>query len=148
MRGLLNRWAEAARAVGDALLEVLAAEAAELQRDLTESGRTLRRGLVLLAVAASVAFWTIGLGLWLAVELLRLWMPAFGAALVMFATGVIISLLFHWRGKQRLRKIENPIQAVQRRSREHAEWWQEAVLPGLGGETPPAEPAGNADEAT
>lgn len=136
MGGILSRWSEAARSIGAALLQVLAAEAEELQRDLVRSGRALRGGLILFALAAGLAFWTIGLGLWVAVELLTLRFPAYGAALVVFGAGVLSCLVFVWLGKRRLRSAEMPIQAVKRRGQEHAEWWRQTVLPGFGLEAP------------
>lgn len=136
MGGILSRWIEAARSIGAALLQVLAAEAEELQRDLARSGRALRGGLILFGLAAGLAFWTIGLGLWVAVELLTLRLPAYGAALIVFGAGVLSCLVFVWLGKRRLRRAEMPIQAVKRRGREHAEWWRQTVLPGLGLEAP------------
>jgi len=147
MRALLTRWAETARSVGAALLEVLAAEAGELQSDLQKSGRELRGALVLLGLAAGVAFWTIGLGIWLAVELLTLRFPAYGAALIVFAVGVSLCLLLFWLGKRRLRRLETPLDAVRRRTQSHAEWWQQTVLPEMGIETPAVDDDERLDEA-
>ena len=136
MGGILSRWRETARSIGAALLEVLAAEAGELGRDLAQSGRALRGGLILFGLAAGLAFWTIGLGLWVAVELLTLSLPAYGAALVVFGAGLLSCLILVWLGRRRLRRAEMPIQVVKRRGREHADWWRQNVLPGLGIEMP------------
>jgi Putative Actinobacterial Holin-X, holin superfamily III len=134
MRGTVTRWVEVARSVGLALLEVLAAEAAELKRDLRRSGRELRGGLVLLALAAGVGFWTIGLGLWVAVELLSSRMSVLGATLVIFGLGLLGTLSLVWLGRRRLRRVETPVHALKRRSREHMDWWRESVVPGLAGD--------------
>lgn len=141
MGRMFSRWAEAARSIGSALLQVLLAEAEELQRDLARSGRTLRGGLILLGLAAGLAFWTIGLGLWVAVELLTFRLPAWGAALVVFGVGFVACMVLAWLGKRRLGRIESPIQLVKRHGQEHAEWWQQTVLPGLGGNTTVEAPA-------
>lgn len=146
MNRLLSRWAETARSVGDALLQVLAAEAGELQHDLARSGRVLRGGLVLLGVAAGLAFWTIGLGVWVAVELLALRLPTYGAALVVFAAGLVACAVLVWLGRRRLQRLESPLDLVQRHGREHVEWWQQTVLPGLGVETTPDTGAAAEDE--
>ncbi len=146
MRRKVSRWAETARSLGEALLQVLAAEAEGLQRDLAESGRTLRGGLILLGLAAGLAFWTIGLGLWVAVELLSLRLPAYGAALVVFALGLLACLILVALGRSRIRGIEMPVHTVRRRSREHAEWWRQTVLPGLGLDVPPEGPRPKAED--
>lgn len=136
MAGVVSRWAETARAISAALLQVLGAEAEALQGDLARSGRELRGGLILFGLAAGLAFWTIGLGLWVAVELLSLRLPAYGAALLVFGVGLLACLILIWVARRRVRRIESPIDAVKRRSREHAEWWTQNVLGSIGGDAP------------
>jgi len=134
MRRAATRWVEAARSVGGALLDVLAAEAEELKADLARSGRELRVGLVLLALAAGVGFWTIALGLWAAVELLSSKLSVLGATLIMFALGLVVTVALLWLARWRLGRVETPVHAFKRRGREHADWWRNSVVPGLTGE--------------
>ena len=137
--GMLARWITAARSIWVALLEVLTAEAAELQSDLARSGRELRGGLILVGLAAAVAFWSVGLAIWLAVELLTLKYPTWAAALIVFAVGVLAVGVLAWLARRRFRRIETPLDVIQRRGQSHVEWWQQTVLPGLGVEMPPEE---------
>lgn len=131
MHRLVSGWADSVRGVGSALLDVWQAEIAALRQDLTRSGRALRGGLILAALAAAVGFWSVGLGLWLAVEGLTLWLPRWQAALAVFAAGVLLTLILGWIARRTLGRIEAPLRSVKRRSREHVEWWQETVLPDL-----------------
>jgi hypothetical protein len=134
MRRAATRWVEAARSVGSALLDVLAAEAAEFKADLARSGRELRGGLVLLALAAGVGFWTIALGLWAAIELLSSKLSLLGAILVIFGLGLVVTVALLWLARWRLGRVETPVHAFKRRGREHADWWRDSVVPGLTGE--------------
>lgn len=127
MRRLVSGWAESASAVGGALLRVWKAEAEALKRDLTRSGNELRGAVVLLALAAGVAFWTIGLGLWTAVETLAAYLPRWGAAAAVCGAGLVIAVTLLLLGRRRLRKVESPLGLVRRRGREHAEWWQDTM---------------------
>jgi hypothetical protein len=134
MRRAATRWLEAARSVGRALLDVLAAEAAELKADLGRSGRELRLGVILVVLAAGVGFWTIALGLWVAVELLRLKLSLLAATVVIFCLALVVTLALLWLAKWRLGRVETPLHAFKRRGREHADWWRNSVVPGLVGE--------------
>ena len=132
MRRLVAGWADAARSVGSALLDVWQAEASALGQDFARSGRELRGGLILVAVAVTVGFWTVGVGLWAVIEILTLRLSGWQAALIVFAAGALATTLAGWLARRRLKRIEAPLEAVKRRGQEHVEWWQQTVLPGLG----------------
>ncbi|MDH3403215.1 MAG: phage holin family protein [Acidobacteriota bacterium] len=144
MRRLVAGWTESARAVGAALLTVWRAEVEALRQDFARSGRELRAGVVLAAVAAGIGFWTIGLGLWAGVEALALRLPRWAAAVAVFGVGVLATAVLVLLAGRRLRSIETPLRLVKRRGREHVEWWQEAVMARPAADASPA--AETADE--
>ncbi|HLF57702.1 MAG TPA: phage holin family protein, partial [Thermoanaerobaculia bacterium] len=86
-------WTGRLREVGEAFLGVLRAELAAIAADLTASGKALLRALVLLAAAFGVAFWTLGLVLYFAIELLALVLPRWGAVGIVLAVFLGLSLL-------------------------------------------------------
>ena len=83
-------WIGRLREVGLAFGSLVAAELSALADDLGRSGAAFARALVLAAVAAGVAFWTLGLFLYFAIELLALAMPRWGAVGVVFALFLIV----------------------------------------------------------
>jgi uncharacterized membrane protein YbhN (UPF0104 family) len=113
--------------VGQAFLEVLRAEADALARDLGASGRALARALALAAVAGAVAFWALGLIVYLSVELLALALPRWGAAAVVLGVFVLASAALVLAARARLRAVESPDTTVRRRLAESQRWWRERV---------------------
>ena len=79
-------WTARIRSVGEAFLGVIRAELAALTADLGKSGRALVRALVWVAAAAAIGFWTLGLLIYFAVELLALVVPRWGAV------GIVLGL--------------------------------------------------------
>jgi hypothetical protein len=122
-------WIELFRSLGESLLEVLRAELAALQEDFTRSGRNLGVALGLLGGAAVVAFWIVGLLIFLLVSLLAVWLPLWAGALIVLALFVLIAALLVWRGLAHLRRVENPVENVRRRVDDHIDWWQNSLLP-------------------
>jgi uncharacterized membrane protein len=99
----------------------------------------------------AVGFWTVGLGLWVAVEALASRLPRWQAAAVVFGAGLVLTCILGWIARRSFGRIEAPLDLVKRRSREHVEWWEETVLPDLvpgasGGEIAGAE-SGDDDSA-
>lgn len=133
MRRSLSGWADSGRAVGAALLAVWREELQALRRDFARSGRQLRGVVVLGVVAAALCFWTVGLGLWSAVEGLATQWPRWAAVLTVFGAGLVLTLGLAWWASRRARRIEPPFETVRRHGREHLDWWQESVLPDLAG---------------
>jgi hypothetical protein len=125
MRG--GKWARRVREVGEAFLDVVRAEIAELAADLSRSGRALVRALALLGAAAAIAFWTIGLTLYFGVELLALVLPrwgAVGAVLALFVLATVVLLLL---ARRKLAAVEPPAATVRRHLDDHRRWWRERV---------------------
>ena len=131
-------WTGRLREVGEAFLGVLRAELAAIAADLTASGKALLRALVLLAAAFGVAFWTLGLVLYFAIELLALVLPRWGAVGIVLAVFLGLSFLLLVAARRRLATIENPGAIARRRFDEHRAWWLERVA--QAGEGPPESP--------
>jgi len=121
-------WSRRVRDVGEAFLGVLRAEIAEIADEIGRSGRALVRALVLVAVAAGIAFWTLGLLLYFSIELLTLVLPRWGAAGVVLAVFVLVSAILLAVARRRFSAVESPTTTVRRRFEDHRRWWQERVV--------------------
>jgi hypothetical protein len=124
----MQGWIELFRSLGQSLLGVLRAEADALAADFRRSGTHLARGLALLAGAAGVLFWTLGIVVLALIALLSLWLPVWAAALVVAAVfaltaGVLVAL-----GLGQLRRLESPIDSIRTRVSDHLDWWQHHLL--------------------
>jgi hypothetical protein len=121
-------WIELFRTLGESLLEVWRAELATLQEDFHRSGRYLTAALGLLGAAVILLFWIVGLLLFVLVALLHVWLPWWGASLVVLLLFLLVTGLLAWLGVARLRKVENPVATVRRRMDSHLDWWQHGLL--------------------
>lgn len=124
----MSGWIDLFRSLGESLLEVLRAELAGLQDDLQRSGRHLGVALGLFAGAAVLFFWLIGLLLFALIALLHVWLPLWGAALIVLALFVIAITILAFLGVRRMRKVENPVETVRQRLDNHLDWWQHSFL--------------------
>lgn len=122
-------WGARIRAVGDALLAVVRAEVAALATDLGRSGQALLRALVWVGALAAFGFWTLGLFLYLAIELLTLVVPRVGAVAIVFGLFAIVSAILVAVVRRRFAAIEPPAATVRRRMGESQRWWRERVAP-------------------
>ena len=120
-------WGSRIREVGDAFLGVVRAEIAALATDLGQSGRALVRALVWVGAAAAVLFWTLGLLIYVAVELLALVLPRWGAASVVFGVFALTAFALIALARTRIAAIETPDATVRRRMEESRRWWNERV---------------------
>lgn len=124
----MQPWIDLFRSLGEALLEVWRAELATLQDDLSRSGRHLGVALGLFGAAAVLLFWTVGLVLFALIALLHVWLPWWGAALIVLALFLIAMAILAGLGLKRLRKVENPVETLRRRVDSHLDWWQHGLL--------------------
>jgi hypothetical protein len=122
-------WGGRIRDVGEAFLALVRAEIATLAGDLGRSGRALIRALVWAAAAAALLFWTLGLLIYFAVELLALVLPRWGATGIVFALFLLASLLLLATFRRKLAAVEAPDVVVRRRMEESQRWWRERVAP-------------------
>jgi hypothetical protein len=124
----MQPWIELFRSLGEALLEVWRAELGTLQDDLQRSGHHLGVALGLFGAAVMLAFWAVGLVLFVLITLLHLWLPWWGASLVVLALFLIAVAILAKLGLGRIRKVENPLETVRRRVDSHLDWWQHGLL--------------------
>lgn len=125
-RGIVAR----VRGMGGALVGVVRAEIAELLAEITASGRSLVRSLVLFGLAFAFGFWTLGLLVYLLVELVAIRLPRWGAVGIVFGLFLITALALGAWSLARLRRIESPVAALDRRLKSHLTWWQERIAGG------------------
>jgi hypothetical protein len=129
----MGGWIDMFRSLGESLLEVLRAEIATLQDDLTRSGRHLGAALGLFGVALILLFWILGLLITLAVAVLCIWLPFWASTLIVLLLFSAGAGLLGWFGLRRLRQVENPVETMRRHVDDHLDWWQNNLLR----ETPP-----------
>lgn len=120
-------WLARAQSLGSAYFSVVRAELTAVVQDFGESGRRLLRAAVLFTVTLALGFWTVGLLVYFLVEMLALWLPRWGAVGVVFAIFVAGTAAFAAVCMARTRRIESPSAIVERRWRDHSDWWQERI---------------------
>jgi cell division protein FtsW (lipid II flippase) len=139
----MREWIELFRSLGESLLEVLRAELEALQKDFATSGRHFGVALGLFGAAAMLAFWIVGLVVFVLISLLYIWLQLWAAALIVLALFAIAAAVLVSLGLRQLRKAENPIENVRRRVDDHIDWWQRLLAePKTVDVTPAAEPLG------
>ncbi len=116
------------RSLGEALLQVWRAELDTLQQDFQRSGRYLGVALGFLGATAVLGFWIVGLLLFALVALLHIWLPWWGASLIVLVLFVLVAAILANLGVKRLKKVESPITTVRRRVDSHLDWWQHGLL--------------------
>jgi uncharacterized membrane protein YqjE len=121
-------WIGLFRALGESLLGVLRAELAALQADLARSGRHVRNAVVLFGATAALAFWVVGLLIFVAVAVVALWLPLWGAAASVLGVLVVVGILLGGWGYSQIKKVENPVDSARRRFDDHLDWWQNRLL--------------------
>jgi len=62
------------------------------------------------------------------VSLLHVWLPWWGASLVVLALFVIAAGILARFGLARMKRVENPAEIVRRRMDSHLDWWQHGLL--------------------
>lgn len=127
-KALLAPWIELFRGLGQSYLELLAAEWAEIKRQLGQSGKRLLWSAVLFGAAAAIGFWLVALMLFLFVAVLHVWLPWWGAALIVTVLALLVIALLGWLGLRKLQKVENPAAVVGRRYEDHLDWWDRRLL--------------------
>lgn len=123
-------FAEIVREIGESFLALLRAEVDALLADFGRSGRALGRALLLVAAAAAVLFWVLGLVLYLGIELLALALPRWGAVAIVLGVLALAAAILALLARRKLLAIEPPTATVRRRIDESREWWQERVVAG------------------
>jgi len=128
MRKDTDGWLGALRSLGQAGTNLLRSEIDALGSDLAASGASLTRAVGLFLAAACVIFWAIGALGFFSIELLALWLPRWGAALIVFVLLLVVVWILWVLAKKKLRQAERPTETIRRRVTDHLDWWQDRVL--------------------
>jgi uncharacterized membrane protein YbhN (UPF0104 family) len=120
-------WIERVREVGLAFADLARAELGALADELGKSGAALARALLLAAIAAGVLFWSLGLLVYFAVELLALALPRWGAVGIVFGLFSICGALLVFGVRRKLSRIEPPAETVKRRLADTRTWWETRI---------------------
>lgn len=121
-------WSETFRALGSAFLGVLRAELAALEHDLARSAKAVGLAAALFVAAAAFGFWTLGVATYFLVQLVAIWLPLWGAALVITALFLLVTGALVFVGWRKLKGFQNPVAGSRRRLDDHMEWWQTRLL--------------------
>jgi hypothetical protein len=121
-------WSETFQAVGSAVLGLLKAELEALEAELARSGKSLGIGLGLLAAAAAVGFWTLGVATYFLIQLIAVWLPLWAASLIVTLAFAVLVAGLAIAGLRKLKRFENPVTTVRRRVEDHMDWWHGRVL--------------------
>lgn len=124
----MSGWIEMFRGLGESLLDVLRAEVATLQEDLSRSGRIAGGALALLGVALILLFWVVGLLIFALIAILAIWLQLWAASLIVLALFLAAASILAWLGVNRLKQAENPVLTFRRRVDDHLDWWQNTLL--------------------
>lgn len=127
-RALLSPWIDLFRSLGQSYLDLLAAEWAEVKRQLALSGKRLLWSAAFFGAAAAIGFWLVALVLFLLVAVLHVWLPWWGAALTVTVVALLVVAVLGWLGLRKIQKVENPAAVVGRRYEDHLDWWDRRLL--------------------
>lgn len=122
-------WLGMTRDVGAAFGDLVRAELTAITDDLGRSGTALVRALIVAAIAAAFAFWTLGLVVYFVVELLVAVLPRWGAVGIVLAVFLIATAVLLLVVRARLAAIEPPAATVRRRLDDSRRWWTTRVAP-------------------
>lgn len=124
----MRRWRELLATLGESLVEVAEAEVSALKLDLRSTGRRFVSSVALAIAAAILAFWVVGAASFALFQVLLLWLPGWGASLIVLGALVLIALILGWIARQRFGELEAPMDTVRRRVEDHKDWWQNDLL--------------------
>ena len=143
-----GEWIYLSRELLGDLLDVMDAEVAAARSDLGISGRFAGKAAVFFAIAASILIWLPAILGYVMVRVLAQWLPDWGAGLIVFAFFLVVAGILGLIGWSKMKRIENPIDTVTRRTREHLGWWRSEVsMRGRPHDGAHGGPVGVADEA-
>lgn len=116
-------WTALVRELGLSIIDLLHAETRALKADLAHSGKQAGIGLGLIATAAALLFWSLGVATLVLVALLALVLPLWGAAASVLGILVATAAILGWLGARGLRSIEPPGVTVSRHVEDLRDWW-------------------------
>lgn len=121
-------WADLFRSLGQSVLGLVQAEIGAVEEDVSRWSKEVAVGAALLAAAGAFGFWTVGVLTYFLIHLVAIWLPLWGAALVVTGVFALVAGLLAWLGLRKLQRYENPLTAARLRFDDHIEWWQRDVL--------------------
>jgi uncharacterized membrane-anchored protein len=127
-KALVAPWIDLFRGLGQSYLDLLAAEWAEIKRQLALSGKRLAWSAAFFGAAAAIGFWLVALVLFVLVAVLHVWLPWWGAALIVTAVALLAVAVLGWLGLRKIQRVENPAAVVGRRYEDHLDWWDRRLL--------------------
>ena len=116
------------RSLGESLLGVAGAELAAVKGDIRASARQVGIAALLALAAAFLFFWVVGGVGFVLFQVLTLWLPGWGAALIVLAIFLLVASILAWAARARLRAVEPPADTVRKRFDDHVAWWQGEVM--------------------
>jgi Putative Actinobacterial Holin-X, holin superfamily III len=133
-------WIVLTRELAADLLELVDAEVAAGREELSASWRGALKIVAFFAAAVALLFWVVALLAYALVALASRWLPGWGAGLAVAGLFVAVAAGLGALGWRRATRLENPVDVVIRRLRDHLGWWRTEVTlhPALG------EPGGEA----
>lgn len=131
-----DSWRDTVRAVGEAMVDVLRAEAAVVGETWQRSGRELGKILGLLVVLAYLALiWVPSLLVFALLMGLSegLGWPLWASALAVAGLVAIVAFLLLRIARHRIaHRLESPAATVRQRFADHRAWWNERIVGGEG----------------
>lgn len=109
------------------VLSLLDAEVVAARGELAAGGKRAGKALALFGAAASILIWLPAILGYVLVRTLAQWMPDWAAGLVVLLFFVLVAGVLATIGWLWLRRVENPLDTITRRLREHLRWWREEV---------------------
>jgi hypothetical protein len=124
----MKEWLELLRHLGDAVLDLIAAEASALTGELRRGGRQALGALMVAAVAAVLAVLAWGLLTLALVWGLATFIDPWLAALAVGAVYAVAAIGCAVTARRRWRRIEPPADVVRRRWQEQNAWFRDRIL--------------------
>lgn len=123
-----REWKELLSDLGRAFGRVVGAELGALRDDFVRDGKTLGWGVGFALAAGVLAAWSLGVLTALAIAVLAIWLPIWGAILVVLGVLLAIVAVLLLLARSRFRRLESPAVRVQSRWEDHRRWWDDRIL--------------------
>jgi Zn-dependent protease with chaperone function len=120
-------WVFLSRELAADLLELADAEVDAARRELGAVGRRAVKAALLGVAALCLVFWLVALLAYVLVAVVALWLPPWGAGLVVAGLFALLTAILVGLALAQVKRIDNPVDIVVRRLREHLAWWRREV---------------------
>lgn len=120
-------WIFLSRELAADLLELADAEIDAARQEMGTVGRRAGKAALFLLAALCIVFWLVALLAYVLVAVADLWLPAWGAGLAVAGLFALLAAVFVWIAVAQVKKLDNPVDILVRRLREHLAWWRREV---------------------